>query len=228
MVLLTFGVPAFSLADETGLDLPVKDVVGVKKVPLAALGGDIEIPENWHILTPEQAQQSMAKVEFATPDAEALGAASVASVGESMISISKYPEPYTDGVNPSLSINWVKMPPEFGLVPAAQRNLVMAQVLAQAVVPTMRKTLGEQGFTLMGEPKPFEPNSRHQGAQITYRSPLKLKTGKIMDPITRTFLLFGKDYLITTSLVLPENAGDPADAATLQTMLKSFNYTQSE
>jgi hypothetical protein len=223
-VLLVLGMTSLAGADETGMDLRASDVL--RDVALPGISGRIEVPGDWHVLTPEQAAQSLDKVEFSTPQAEEWGKTTVASVGDTTISISKYPEPYTDGVNPSLSINWVPMPEEFKEVPATQRNAVMAKVIEMAVIPTLQQSLGDGGFTVVAPPAPFGAENRHQGAQLTYRAPMQLKTGKIIDPVTRTFLLYGDGYLITVSLLLPENGGEPGDAIVLQKMLRSLEYAR--
>jgi len=223
-LIVLLGLGGLAGADETGLDLRASEVL--RDISLPGISGRIQIPGDWHVLTPEQAIQSLDKVEFSSPQAEEWGKATVASVGDTTISISKYPEPYTDGVNPTITVNWVPMPEELKTVPPAQRNGVMAQVIEMAVIPALQQGLGAGGFSVVEPPAPFGPESRHQGAQLTYRAPLQLKTGKIIDPISRTFLLYGDGYLITASLMLPENGGEPSDTAELQKMLRSLEYAR--
>jgi hypothetical protein len=228
LAILLLGSAHAALTDEAGLELPESDVAAIKNVPLPDIGGSVDVPDSWNLWTREEAQLSVEKVEFETPEAKAWSEGSVASVGTSMVVISKYPEPYTEGVNPLLTINWVDMPPELKRVPEEKRSEVLAQALSRLAVPALGQALGESGFIPMGEPEPFGPEHKHQGALLTYQTPMKLKSGPLIGPVTRTFLLFGKDHLIIASLVLPKNEGSANDAAALQNMMMSLDYARAE
>jgi len=211
-----------SLPSTKAEDVPVE----FRVLDLPEVGGTLKLPSHWHVLTPAQAAEAIEMVEFASPKVEAYARTLIEGLGKSTMSISKFPEPYVEGVNPTLAVSWAPMPPEFDALPAEQRSPLLAKVLSDMVAPGLKDVLGQDGFTLVEAPVAFAPGARHQGAWMTYRSPMKLKNGLSLNPTCRTFLLFGNGYVITVSMTLPSEGSSPADNALMAQILKSVDYAR--
>jgi hypothetical protein len=195
------------------------------KVEIPEIGGSVNVPSSWSIVTFFEAKQSVEKTQYINQEAKELALASAQSIGAQSFKVAKYVEPYF-GLNYSLSIAWspISNLSEFNNIPLEARSGIAAKVLDSQILPKIKSL--SRDFQVVEAPTPIDATG--SGAWVTYKEKVtKESQDASLDATltTRLYLLPKQNYFVLVTLSFPETDEQTTSKISkdiLGEMLRSF------
>lgn len=228
-LLLLLGFNTQGISQSTTVETQVGSTINVEmhKMDIPEIGGSINMPSSWSIVTPTDAKLGTENTVYLNEEAKDLAAKTAENIGRQSFKIAKDKEP-SKGLNYTLTIAWspITDPTQVNSVPLEARSEVSSRMLTKKFIPKIKEL--SRDFSIIEGPTQID--TKGSGSWVTYQEKLIKTEGESGIElegtlVTRLYLLTKPNYFIIVTLSFPEK-DNPKTAKInkdiLGEMLKSF------